>query len=131
MMMKKHLKIYLILVLVIFGGHVGINATLPSPISFLDILYSHLVLILVFSLGIFVLHTINKVDKEKVGITFLGLSVVKMLIALTFILVQIKMFGKPNALAYHFLLVYFLNLVIVSVFTFKIVNSNNYLSKAE
>lgn len=129
--MKKQLITFLLISIAMYGIHTGINLLLPSPLSIVSLISIHTTLLIVFSLGIYVLNLINDIDHEKVGITFLGLSTVKMLIALSFILVQIKVLKKPNAVAFHFLIIYFIDLVFISLVTLKILQNNNYTKKEE
>ncbi len=129
--MKKHLVLFVIFSTVLFGLHYLINSSFENALSLIDLISSHVTLYVSFSLGIYALHLINSIDKDKVGITFLALSVLKMLIALTFILIQIKGNNKPNTLAYHFLSLYFIDLIFVSIVTFQIINKNNYAAKEE
>lgn len=129
--MKKQLLTFILLSLAMFGLHTGINLTLPNPLLFISLIAIHTTLLIIFTLGIYVLNLINEIDHEKVGITFLGLSTIKMLIALSFILVQIKVFKKPNTVAYHFLIIYFIDLVFISLVTLKILQNNNYSKKEE
>ena len=127
--MKKQLLTFLLLSLGLFGLHFGINFAFPTPLLITDLIAIHAILLTVFILGIYVLNLINEIDKEKVGMTFLGLSTVKMLIALSFILIQIKVFKKPNAVVYHFLVIYFIDLVYISLVTLKLLQHNNYTKK--
>lgn len=117
--------------MVVFGINTSINYVLESPLKLSDIIISHLFLLGLFSAGVFLLHFVNDFDKNKLGVTFLGLSVVKMLFALGYIIVQIYTFSKPNSLAISFVLVYFLYLVYLSVITFGLLNNNDYTKKEE
>lgn len=129
--MKKHFIFLFILYLVLFGAHISINYALVSPLKLSDIIISHLFLVGLFSAGVFLLHFVNDFDKNKLGVTFLGLSVIKMLFALGYIIVQLYTFSKPNSLAISFVLVYFLYLVYLSVITFGLLNNNDYTKKEE
>lgn len=129
--MKKHFLLLSILILVLFGSHFLINDFTPTPLKYTDIIISHALLALLSFGGVFLLYFMNDFDAEKVGLTFLSLSVVKMLFALSYILVQIHMFNKPNSLAISFLLVYFIHLVFLSIVTFGLVSNNNSVKKEE
>lgn len=113
----------------LFGAHSLINSLLESPLLFTDIVISHILLVVLFGAGVYLIHFVNDFDKTKVGITFLGLSMIKMLFALGFIIVQIQINNKPNALAISFVGVYFIYLMHLSFVTFSILNLKGDLKK--
>lgn len=121
----------LIVVLILFGSHFFINDFISAPLKNSDIIISHVLLALLSLGGVFSLHFMKGFDINKVGLTFLALSVFKMLFALTYILIQIKSFDKPNSLAISFLMVYFVHLVFLSIVTFSLVSNNNSVKKGE
>lgn len=127
--MKKHLILLVVLFLVLIGGNFIVNPLFSNPLTLFDIVLSHVILVLLFGAGIFLIHFVNDFDKTKVGLTFLGLSVVKMLFALGFIVVQIQVNKKPNELAISFVTVYFIYLVYLSYVTFSILNLKADLKK--
>lgn len=128
-MLKKHLIILVVLFFLLFGLNLLINPFLTTPLLVTDIVISHIILFVLYAAGVYLLHFINDFDKTKVGLTFLGLSVIKMLFALGYVVVQIQVNNKPNGLAINFVLVYFIYLIYLSYVTFSILNLKQYLKK--
>lgn len=129
--MKNHLVLLSVVYLLLFGAHFAVNMFFPNPLKIGDVVIMHVFLLGLFSAGVFLLNFINDFDKNKLGVTFLGLSVVKMLFALGYILIQLHVFKKPNSLAISFVLVYFLYLIYISVIAFQLLNKNDYIKKVE
>lgn len=131
--MKKHIFIILGFSVILFIVHFFINNVLPQEykLSKNFITYIHTVLLSISSLSTLALHYIDGIDKNRVGQVFLGLTIFKMLVVLCFILIQIKVFNNPKIIAYHLLIIYFLHLILISLLTFKIINSNNYGKKEQ
>lgn len=128
-MLKKHLIILIVLFFLLFGLNLLINSFLSTPLLFTDLIISHVLLFVLYAAGIYLIHFVNGFDKTKVGITFLGLSVIKMLFALGYVVVQIQVNKKPNGLAINFVAIYFLYLIYLSYVTFSLLNLKQELKK--
>jgi len=120
-MFKKAFTETLIVSLILFAIHFGINYLLQS-ITNSDVILTHVILFCLTLGGYLLLLLMKKVDETKIGFTFLAVSTIKMLISLSIILILFKGFGRPKIIGVHFAGMYFFYVVFLAIKTFAMVN---------
>jgi hypothetical protein len=107
--------------LILFVVHFGLNYFLKS-ISNADVVLIHVILFLLTLGGYLLILMMKKVDETKIGFTFLAVSTIKLLVAVSLILILFKGFGRPKSIGVHFAGAYFLYIIFLSIKTFLMLN---------
>ena len=118
-MYLKALSQTLITSVVFFLFHIGLSKLLGEP-SLKFLAFIHGVLFILTFGGYCLLLAIKKFDENKLGFTFLAVSTIKLLIAVSLILVLIKVMNSPKSVAIHFAGMYFFYVLYLAVQTFKL-----------
>ena len=127
-MIKKPLIQTIIVFVILLICHLGLNHLLNS-ISVSDVLTIHIILFALTLGGLLLLQLVKKHDENKIGLTFLAISTIKLLISVSIILVLLKVAGRPKEIAIHFSGAYFLYIIFLSIKTFSMLNSNISIKK--
>lgn len=114
----------------LFAAHFGLNYLLES-ISNADVILIHSILFLLTLGGYLLILMMKKVDETKIGFTFLAVSTIKLLVAVSLILILFKGFGRPKSIGVHFAGAYFLYIIFLSIKTFLMLNDDLDNKKAQ
>ena len=106
---------------IFFFLHIGLSTLIGSPTT-ADLVLIHAVLFSLTFGGYCALLAIDKFDHNKVGFTFLAISTLKLLVSASLILIMVRVFEKPNAIAIHYAGIYFFYVLFLAFQTFRLVN---------
>lgn len=119
----KNRKSSLFLPLLLIGSlliHIGITySVLPDKLPLL-VCYIHIYLFSFLVLSMFLVKKVKSIDETKVGLTFLALTLFKMMFAIGFLLVMFSLFPIERIIVIlHFFAPFFLYLIIEVLLTLK------------
>lgn len=106
----------------LFCLHIGLSVLIGNP-TISDLVLIHSILFALTFGGYAALLAIDKFDPNKVGFTFLAISTFKLLVSASLILIMVKIFEKPQAIALHYAGIYFFYVLFLAFQTFRLVNA--------
>ncbi len=119
---KNSYKTIISLILVAFGLHMSVMFSFLSYQNLTLLLAIHGFLILFLVLGNFILYKVKTIDDKKVGMTFLAITLFKMIFSIVFLLLLFNVFEcERKIIIFNFFAPFFIYLL------FEVINSLNQL----
>lgn len=119
---KNSYKTIISLILVAFGLHMSVMFSFLSYQNLTLLLSIHGFLILFLVLGNFILYKVKTIDDKKVGMTFLAITLFKMIFSIVFLLLLFNVFEcERKIIIFNFFAPFFIYLL------FEVINSLNQL----
>jgi hypothetical protein len=116
---KNNIPILIIGVLFI---HVGISFSLFEIFSLKLLIFIHTYLGLILIGSHFILKKIKSIDETKIGLTFLAMTLFKMMLAIGFLLIMFNNFElKRIIIISHFFAPFFIYLIFEVILTLKLI----------
>ncbi len=122
---KNNKPILLPFLILIIGAtvlHIGISFSMLKLFSPKLLIMIHLYLGLILVGSHFILKKIKRIDVTKVGLTFLAMTLFKMMLAIGFLLIMFNIFDyKRIIIISHFFAPFFLYLIFEVILTLKLI----------
>lgn len=119
---KPILLPFLILIIAVTIIHVGISFSLFEIFSLKLLILIHAYLGLILLGSHFILKKIKSIDETKVGLTFLAMTLFKMMLAIGFLLIMFNTFEfKRIIIISHFFAPFFIYLIFEVILTLKLI----------
>jgi hypothetical protein len=119
---KNSFKTTLSLILVAFGLHMSVMFSFLSYKNITLLMAIHGFLILFLVVSNFILTKVKSIDEKKVGMTFLALTLFKMIFSIGFLLLLFNIFDcEKKIIIFNFFAPFFIYLL------FEVINSLNQL----
>jgi hypothetical protein len=119
---KNSFKTTLSLILVAFGLHMSVMFSFLNYKNIILLMAIHGFLILFLVVSNFILTKVKSIDEKKVGMTFLALTLFKMIFSIGFLLLLFNIFDcERKIIIFNFFAPFFIYLL------FEVINSLNQL----